>query len=507
MMIEITHIESLIEKHDIPVRENSKGDKRNIFVLLVLYTLQGVPLGLSLAIPIIIQNMHRSSFKEQAKFSLAVWPFSLKLLWAPLVDSLFIRKLGRRKSWLIPVQYFLGIFFFITGFYINEWLDDGSKVNINALTSVFFILNFLAATQDIIVDGWALTMLKRRNISYTSMCNGAGQAFGIFLGYILPILLLSEPFWNKWWRTTSIPGGVITLQGYFYFWGIIYIVTTTLVAIFKYEKDYLSELDAIDLNIAKTYMLLFSIMKLPSIKMFAIILLTIKMSFCSVDAALKLKLIDSGITKDEIAAIDLLFIPLNISLPFFITKFTSKEKPLKNYFNTIPYRLLFGVVLATIVYFTPYFLVQTGSLLITYKVFLVLMYSLQQLTVSIMTLTSMTFYASISDPKIGGTNMTLLTTISNLGNVWSKTGALWLIEFLTFKRCSNEPRKLCSTSNNQKEICSLSGGTCETYIDGFYIETVICTIYGIIWFFIFRKIINNLQSKHIKEWHVEIKMK
>jgi len=64
-MIEITQIESLIEKHDTPVKANSKGDKRNIFVLLVLYTLQGVPLGLSLAIPIIIQNMHKSSFKEQ----------------------------------------------------------------------------------------------------------------------------------------------------------------------------------------------------------------------------------------------------------------------------------------------------------------------------------------------------------------------------------------------------------------------------------------------------------
>jgi len=58
-------------------------------------------------------------------------------------------------------DYFIGIFFFITGFRINEWLDDGSKVNINALTSVFFVLNFLAATQDIVVDGWALTMLKR----------------------------------------------------------------------------------------------------------------------------------------------------------------------------------------------------------------------------------------------------------------------------------------------------------------------------------------------------------
>jgi len=56
---------------------------------------------------------------------------------------------------------FIGMFFFITGFHINEWLNNGKEVNINALTLVFFILNFLAATQDIIVDGWALTMLKR----------------------------------------------------------------------------------------------------------------------------------------------------------------------------------------------------------------------------------------------------------------------------------------------------------------------------------------------------------
>jgi len=56
-------------------------------------------------------------------------------------------------------------------------------------------------------------------------------------------------------------------------------------------------------------------------------------------------------------------------------------------------------------------------------------------------------------------------------------------------------------------MCSLSDGTCEVFIDGFYIETIICTIYGIIWIFIFRKIINNLQSKHVKEWHVEMKIK
>jgi len=44
----------------------------------------------------------------QAIFSFALWPYSMKLLWAPLVDSLYVRRLGRRKSWLIPVQFSLG---------------------------------------------------------------------------------------------------------------------------------------------------------------------------------------------------------------------------------------------------------------------------------------------------------------------------------------------------------------------------------------------------------------
>lgn len=67
-MIDATHIEALIEKHDTPVNKASaKRDKNNIFLLLVLYTLQGLPLGFSLAIPILMQNKH-VSFIEQVRF-------------------------------------------------------------------------------------------------------------------------------------------------------------------------------------------------------------------------------------------------------------------------------------------------------------------------------------------------------------------------------------------------------------------------------------------------------
>jgi len=64
-MIDDTHVESLIKKQDTSVKTNVKGDKRSIIILLVLYTLQGVPLGLSLAIPIFMHNIHNSTFKEQ----------------------------------------------------------------------------------------------------------------------------------------------------------------------------------------------------------------------------------------------------------------------------------------------------------------------------------------------------------------------------------------------------------------------------------------------------------
>lgn len=72
--------------------------------------------------------------------------------------------------------------------------------------------------------------------------------------------------------------------------------------------------------------------------------------------------------------------------------------------------------------------------------------------------TVMGFYANISDPKIGGTNMTLLTTIGNIGLVWSNSGALWLIDFLTFKRCSKVDDALqCSskTCQNVKNLFKL----------------------------------------------------
>lgn len=97
----------------------------------------------------------------------------VKVLWCPIVDALYMKRFGRRKSWLIPVQSLIGAFMIVLSQNVNEWLGDGEgqEPQIVLLTSVFFVLWFLTATQDIVVDGWCLTMLKRRNVGYAAVRN------------------------------------------------------------------------------------------------------------------------------------------------------------------------------------------------------------------------------------------------------------------------------------------------------------------------------------------------
>ena len=53
--------------------------------------------GLSASIPFILQERVHN-YSQQALFSFVTWPFSLKLLWAPIVDGLFFRKVRIRGS-------------------------------------------------------------------------------------------------------------------------------------------------------------------------------------------------------------------------------------------------------------------------------------------------------------------------------------------------------------------------------------------------------------------------
>lgn len=148
-----------ISANPIPQTNENDNDRLNYLILTALYTIQGIPIGLASSIPLLIQQraqalqeMAASSsassvlgaaaeaasttaqtshngmvatkmvYNAQAIFSLCSWPFSMKLLWAPIVDACFSKRFGRRKTWIVPVQATAGICMLMGSKYVENHL-------------------------------------------------------------------------------------------------------------------------------------------------------------------------------------------------------------------------------------------------------------------------------------------------------------------------------------------------------------------------------------------------
>ncbi|XP_022169005.1 acetyl-coenzyme A transporter 1-like [Myzus persicae] len=477
---------------------NLNGDRWNLVKLLFLYILQGVPLGFSDAFPILLKSK-QFSYYDQAIFSVSTWPFTFKILWAPLVDSIYCPSVGRRKMWLVPVHILLGTCLLVCSFYINGWLSSTEDSNVIPLTVVWLIINCLAATQDIVVDGWACSMLQKHNIHYSSMCNAIGNSLGSFLGYAVLLLLGSETFCNKWLRFYHESGGIITLKGYLYFWGIVYIVAAACVSKFKSEIQPSAEQKG--LGVLNTYKLLWDIIKLPNVKILGVIFLTAKLGFATVDTVTNMEFMEAGVSENNIVIIGIMVFLVKLIVPIAMTKTTNSMKSMDVYMQCIPYRLLHGLAFSLLLHYTPALLRTGGIVQTSFYTILGLTYITHQIFSFIMYVIYLSFVSKVSDPNFGGIYMTLLSTFANVSLAITKTGSLWLVDVLTFKQCTTNSQNYCAASSLIKS-CRAAGGKCSTIIDGFYAEIIISTILGILWFYIIKKPLINLHNSDRKNWLV-----
>ena len=145
----------------------SPQDQKAMILLVILYLLQGVPVGLAFGtMPFLLKS--KLSYGDIGFFMLCTYPYSLKLFWSPIVDSTFVNQLrlplfgtislGRRKSWIVPIQAVVGVMFWYLSSNVDQLLL-ADLPNVKLITLIFFVLILFAATQDIAVDGWALTLL------------------------------------------------------------------------------------------------------------------------------------------------------------------------------------------------------------------------------------------------------------------------------------------------------------------------------------------------------------
>jgi PAT family acetyl-CoA transporter-like MFS transporter 1 len=431
-----------------------QNDKRSVFWLLVLYTLQGVPLGMSAVFPLLLKE-RGASYSDLAFFSMSGWPFALKLLWAPIVDGTNLPGLGRRKSWLIPCQLLIGVLLYYLSLRYELLLESSGIVE---LTVIFCALYFLAATQDIAVDGWALTMLSKDNVGYAGTCNSVGQTAGYFLAF------------SGFFGLAKL--GVCTLATFMQIWAALFIGVTIIVSIAQKEAPE----DHID--VFEIYRQMISVIQLKSVRDLSIILLTCGIPF--IHGLTGVKFQDAGVSSEMIALLATLSTPVHIIMPWLVAKYLPANSPLGSFRSSFPVRIIFQLASVGLVILTPWG-ISGGPIATTvfYGICLVLS-MLESASMQIMFTSKMTFFARVSDPVIGGTFMTVLNTISNIGGTIAAQVSYRLAELTT--------------------VANL--------VDGFYPVVIFSTIYGLVWFKYFGPRIIELERRPQSTWRVqEVKRK
>src|SRR5580700_7064936 len=130
--------------------------KRRVLIILFLGFSSGLPLALSGSTLLIWMRESGVNLGTIGLFALVGTPYTIKFLWAPLIDALDVpllsRRYGRRRGWLLLSQFLLIAAIVFLGF-----CDPALSPYAVALGAL--LVATASATQDIIVDAFRVESL------------------------------------------------------------------------------------------------------------------------------------------------------------------------------------------------------------------------------------------------------------------------------------------------------------------------------------------------------------
>ena len=148
--------------------------KKLIFIFFMGIA-SGIPLYLILSTLMIWLTRENLDLSTIGLFTLTQIPWSLKFIWAPVIDSkeipILSNLMGKRKSWLFSTQFFLGVSIFLLGFN-----DPNQYLFLTALLAL--IISFFSATQDIIIDAYRIEVLDNKSQGAGAAMTQAGYRVG-----------------------------------------------------------------------------------------------------------------------------------------------------------------------------------------------------------------------------------------------------------------------------------------------------------------------------------------
>lgn len=137
---------------------------------------------------------------DTATIGLAVMvgiPYTIKFLWAPLVDKLHLpfltKAFGQRRGWLFFIQAFL---------VVAIWQLGASDPRPDHLSNFFIwalITAFLSATQDIVIDAYRIEILEEDEFAHGTATNQFGYRTGNLIAGAGTIYIASQEGLGMGW--------------------------------------------------------------------------------------------------------------------------------------------------------------------------------------------------------------------------------------------------------------------------------------------------------------------
>ena len=152
-------------------------ERRLLFVFVMGFA-SGLPLLLTMGTLQIWLTEVGVSLTAVGLFALTGTPYTLKFLWAPLIDRvpvpLLSRRLGRRRSWMLVIQ--LGLMGAIVGLGFSDPATGPFRTAAFALAVAFF-----SASQDIVIDAYRIEILDPSQQGAGAAMTQAGYRFGLIV--------------------------------------------------------------------------------------------------------------------------------------------------------------------------------------------------------------------------------------------------------------------------------------------------------------------------------------